>query len=173
MTEEKRWISSEALFSAVKELLAEHRQAVFTVTGMSMWPFLCHGRDQVVVEYCDPETIKKGDIILFQTLLGKYLLHRVVRLDGRQFETAGDGNCFRDGWIDRSCVCARVTKLIRNGKTIDCGSLRWKAVFRFWMGLFPVRRVLLRILVMVSTVLRMAEKLWSRERHGKRKDQKQ
>lgn len=39
MDKEKRWISSEELFSAIEELLAENRQAVFTVTGMSMWPF--------------------------------------------------------------------------------------------------------------------------------------
>ena len=50
MEKEKKLISSQELFSAIGELLAQGRQAVFTVTGMSMWPFLCHGRDQVVVQ---------------------------------------------------------------------------------------------------------------------------
>lgn len=60
MMEEKRWISSKALFTAMEALLAEDRQAVFTVTGMSMWPFLCHGRDQVIVKRCSPNNLKKG-----------------------------------------------------------------------------------------------------------------
>lgn len=150
MKEEKRWISSEALFSAIEELLAENRQAIFTVTGMSMWPFLCHGRDQVVVEHCNSEDLKKGDIVLFQTVLGNYMLHRITRLDENHIETTGDGNCFRDGWFSTDCVKARVVKLIRKGKKVDCRSPVWKLIFHVWMFLFPVRNYLLRCLVKIS-----------------------
>lgn len=59
METERRWISSKVLFGAIYEQLAENRQAVFTVTGMSMWPFLCHGRDQVIVEKVNSHKIKK------------------------------------------------------------------------------------------------------------------
>lgn len=45
MQTEKRWITAQLLFSAISKELASHRRASFTVTGMSMWPFLCHGRD--------------------------------------------------------------------------------------------------------------------------------
>ncbi|MCI5648539.1 MAG: S24/S26 family peptidase [Fusicatenibacter sp.] len=150
MKTEKQWISSEALFSAIEELLSENRKAVFTVTGMSMWPFLCHGRDQVIVEQCDPSSLKKGDIILFQTSSGKYLLHRIIKLRENSFETAGDGNCFRDGWFDRSCLRARVIILIRDGKDIDCRSPRWKVIFQIWMALFPIRKTLLHLLITFS-----------------------
>ena len=44
MEREIQKIASKELFSMIEELLAEGRQAAFTVTGMSMWPFLCHGR---------------------------------------------------------------------------------------------------------------------------------
>ena len=43
MEREIQKIASKELFSMIEELLAEGRQAAFTVTGMSMWPFLCHG----------------------------------------------------------------------------------------------------------------------------------
>lgn len=82
MEKEKRFISSEILFSAITEQLVEHRQAAFTVTGMSMWPFLCHGRDRVIVEACQPDMLRRGDIILLQTHLGNYLLHRITRKKG-------------------------------------------------------------------------------------------
>lgn len=146
MQEEKRWISSEILFSAISEQLAKGRQAAFTVTGMSMWPFICHGRDQVVVEAVEPKMLKKGDIILWETMFGKYILHRITYIDDEWIETTGDGNCFRDGKISRSCVRARVVRIIRKGKTIECSNLGWKLIFRGWMVCFPVRRMLLGVL---------------------------
>lgn len=150
MKEEKRWISSEALFSAIEELLAGGRQAVFTVTGMSMWPFLCHGRDQVVVERCAPHALKKGDIVLLKTQFGSYLLHRITKVTASQIVTTGDGNCFRDGAFSRAAVQARVVRLIRKGRSIDCASFLWKLIFRLWMLLFPARPFLLRLLVQIS-----------------------
>lgn len=93
---EKQLLSSELLFSAVEALLAEGRQAAFTVTGMSMWPFLCHGRDQVIVEAFQSNTLRRGDIILLQTQLQNYLLHRITKINTNRFVTTGNGNCFRD-----------------------------------------------------------------------------
>ena len=63
---EKIGIHSSELFLTLLPMLEESRKAVFTVSGMSMWPFICHGRDQVIVTACDPQMLKIGDIILFQ-----------------------------------------------------------------------------------------------------------
>ena len=140
MKSEKRWISSEELFSAIDKLLAEGRQAAFTVTGMSMWPFLCHGRDQVIVEACQPDTLRRGDIVLLQTHLGNYLLHRITRKTGDGVVTTGDGNCFRDGEFSFSRIRAKVVSLVRNGKVIECSGWKWKVISQIWMALFPVRK---------------------------------
>lgn len=134
----------------IEELLAEGRQAAFTVTGMSMWPFLCHGRDQVVVEACRPDQVRKGDIVLLQTCFGNYLLHRITKVSGDRFETTGDGNCFRDGSFPFSCLRARAVRLIRKERRIECGSTRWKVIFSIWMALFPIRGALLHGLRVIS-----------------------
>lgn len=81
-----------------------------------MWPFLCHGRDSVVVESVAPEQVKKGDIVLLRVNENRYLLHRVTKASPDAIETTGDGNCFRDGAFPRSCIAARVAAVIRNGK---------------------------------------------------------
>ncbi len=138
-------MAPELLFSAVSEELAAGRDASFTVTGMSMWPFICHGRDQVVVTACDPASLRVGDIVLIQTPLTNYMLHRITALRTDAFETTGDGNCFRDGWFPRSCVKARVKTITRGGRTIDCSALRWRFVFTVWRVLFPIRKPLLRL----------------------------
>lgn len=145
METEKRFISSEILFSAIAEQLAEYRQAAFTVTGMSMWPFLCHGRDQVIVEACQPDRLCRGDIILLQTHLGNYLLHRITKITSGGLVTTGDGNYFRDGEFPFSCVRAKVTSLIRNGKRIECRGRKWKFVSWLWMFLFPFRKGIFKV----------------------------
>lgn len=147
---EKHWISSEALFLAVQESLSQGKMASFTVTGMSMWPFLCHGRDRVVVKACQPANVKKGDIVLLQTSLGNYLLHRVTKVTGQGFETTGDGNCFRDGCFPFLCLRAKVVKLIRKGKEIDCSLWYWRMVFFIWNLFFPIRKELLWLLRKIS-----------------------
>lgn len=133
-------VSAQVLFPIIKELLAEGQQAAFTVTGMSMWPFLCHGRDQVVLDVCTPETLKVGDILLFQTKVGNYMLHRVTALRANQFQTTGDGNSFRDGWFSNTCILGRVVRFIRKGKTVDCYSRKYRIICRLWMFLFPIRK---------------------------------
>ena len=140
MIEEKQWISSEILFTAIKEQLAAGRQAAFTVTGMSMWPFLCHGRDQVIVKACGEETPCRGDIVLLQTGAGNYLLHRVTRLTENGFVTTGDGNLFCDGEFPYEDLWAKVVRVIRKGCTIECSDWRWKTLSKLWMGLYPVRK---------------------------------
>lgn len=74
-------------FTAISEQLAENRQAAFTVTGMSMWPFLCHGRDQVIVEKADKANLTTGDIILYHATEETFILHRITRLGENYFQT--------------------------------------------------------------------------------------
>lgn len=141
-----RMISSDALFSAMERQFAENRQAIFTVTGMSMWPFLCGGRDCVILKRCDTAKLRQGDVVLLQTQIGTYMLHRVTALKPDRFETTGDGNCFRDGFFPLSCIRAQMSGCIRKGKTISCDARLWCAASAVWTRLYPVRRHLLRML---------------------------
>ncbi len=144
MMKEKRLVSSKILFEAISEQLACNRQAVFTVAGMSMWPLICHGRDQVIVEAVDIQKLKIGDIILIRASEEQYILHRITQIKQDYFETTGDGNLFRDGKFPYSCMIARTTKVIHNGKTIDCSNVGYRILSRIWMFLFPVRKYIFR-----------------------------
>lgn len=138
--EERRTIPNAELFSVMEEVLQENYQIEFTVTGNSMWPLICHGRDSVVMEKCSPETLRKGDIVLFHATAERYLLHRITSLRQESFETTGDGNCFRDGFFRRDAVVARAVKVIRKGKVLDLTCFHWKIIGQFWMVLYPFRR---------------------------------
>lgn len=158
MEEEKRLIDPDVLFAAIERELDENRRASFTVTGMSMWPFLCHGRDRVIVEKYAPERLKKGDIVLLRTPLGNYLLHRITTLGGDDVETTGDGNGFRDGRFPRKCILARACAIVRKGKEISCDAPGERMLSALWCAAFPVRGVLLRLLKRISAVRSAARK---------------
>lgn len=132
-------LPAKELFSMIEKLLAENRRAAFTVTGMSMWPFLCHGRDSVIVEKAEQSRLKTGDIVLFRATENLYILHRITYLDRDFFQTTGDGNLYRDRQMPRSCIAAKVVAVIRKGRSIDCSRKTWRILSRLWMLLYPLR----------------------------------
>ena len=139
-------ISATELFENIRQLLHEGYLATFTVTGNSMWPLLGHSRDQVVLESCVGKPLKRGDIVLFMPVEGRYLLHRIDWVSKDRFRTTGDGNCFRDGTFNRDCVVGRVVTLVRKGKKISCKNRLYRLSSRIWMTLFWARPVLLKVL---------------------------
>ncbi len=148
MEAEKRWIASEVLFTAIEEELQEGRRASFTVTGMSMWPMMRHGCDRVVLEAVSPSKLRRGDIVLFCTtsISGKnYLMHRITKVKGDQFQSTGDGNCFRDGWFQKSAVIGRIITIQRPDQTIHCDQIRWHLFGEIWMLLYPVRGWMMKV----------------------------
>lgn len=154
-------ISASQLFAEMEPLLQEGRRAAFTVSGMSMWPFLCHGRDSVVLARADPSQLRPGDIVLFQVpVLQKYILHRITHMDKANgtFQTAGDGNCFYDGWFPMTAIRGVVTQLHSRGRTIPVTALSYRAAVAAWRMLFPIRPALLKLLLRIS----------KRKRHRKR-----
>lgn len=135
-------IDNQLLFSEIAKMLAEGRQASFTVVGYSMYPFLVSGRDSVIVEHLGDRSPKKGDILLFQPLPGRYMLHRVTKLTKRGFETTGDGNYFRDGMFPYESILGRVSSIVRKGKMISCSNRGYRLLYIIWGLLFPFRRFL-------------------------------
>lgn len=151
MQPKKIKMPARELFENVSQLLAQGYDADFTVTGNSMWPLLVHSRDRVVLRR---QTPKNGDIVLYCPVEGKYLLHRINRLENGNFRAAGDGNCFHDGSFPVSCVVGTVVTVVRKGKNISADSfcLRlWSAVWRF---LFPLRKFLLWFLRKLASIRR-------------------
>lgn len=151
-TEEKKYISNDIFYPVVRQMLDEGKDVDFTVTGNSMWPLLKHGRDRVVLTSCGAEDIRKGDVILFEALPSKFLLHRVTRVSHSCFETTGDYNTFRDGSFPKSCVIGKAVRITRKGRTYESASALMRFYSATWMGLFPLRKPLLGFLRFLSRI---------------------
>ena len=150
--QEIKYIPNDVFCQAVEQMLEDGMDVEFTVTGNSMWPLLKHGRDSVTLTLCRGSDIKKGDIILFEALPSKYLLHRVTRISEGFFETTGDFNTFCDGEFPKDCVKGRAISVTRKGKRFKTDALLIKMYSVCWMGLFPVRTPLLRFISFISKI---------------------
>lgn len=140
-------VSGQNLFPVIEAMLEEGRQVRFTVSGNSMWPLISHNRDSVLLIPCDTKQLKKGDIILFQTSVSHYVLHRITKVKKDGYITTGDGNLTRDGFVPSESVRAKAAVVYRKNRVIDCNKWYWKIIFRVWMAAFPVRYFLIKAIV--------------------------
>lgn len=142
-------ISEHRLFPIVKEVLAEGKRVRLTVSGNSMWPLIIHNRDSVLLVPCEKKNLTKGEIILFHAGYGHYMLHRITSVKAGGYITTGDGNLHRDGFINSEEVIAKVKKIYRKDKIINCSKGYWKLTFRIWMIMFPIRGLLQKLILCI------------------------
>lgn len=140
MKENIQRVSTHDLFPVIKELLACNKQAIFTVSGISMLPFIGNRRDQVLISTRDFTNLKKGDIVLFQYDSGVYILHRIYKITQHGYITMGDGNLHYDDEIRYDQIIGVVDKIYRKNKEIDINNNLFKFVSNIWMIAAPIRK---------------------------------
>ena len=134
---DKRVLPNDILLGEVAAVLQEGREAVILPTGKSMLPFIREGVDRVVLRKKDSFEI--GDIVLAR-FDGRYLLHRIVALDGDAVTLMGDGNLRGQEKGRTDEIVGTVSAIIRpDGRRHAPGK------GRLWRALKPVRRYLLAI----------------------------
>ena len=85
-------VSNEAFAQEVSAQLQAGHSVTFRVLGCSMRPFLEDDRDKVRLVSPDRRPIRTGEVVLAHTDDGRYVLHRVVDMDGSHCLLMGDGN---------------------------------------------------------------------------------
>ena len=84
---DKRVLPNDILLGEVTALLREGRDAVIIPKGSSMLPTIRGDRDRVTLRR--QEEVRDGDIVLVHTG-GRYILHRVIAVDGDALTLMGD-----------------------------------------------------------------------------------
>lgn len=141
----QRRIANEILIPQIKAMIDEGRTVTFRVRGRSMHPMIEGDRDSVVLVPCTGE-VKKDDIILAEVSPQRYVLHRIIKVEGDTLTMRGDGNLVGTETFRRSDVIGRAEAFIRKGKRLNMDSRRWKVYSFFWTRLMPLRRYLLFII---------------------------
>ena len=137
----QKLIANEILLAEVGRLLSEGKDVVLMTKGFSMNPFIRGGRDSVLLRRMSPESIAAGDIVLAEVVKDRYVLHRVVRVDGGRLTLMGDGNIVGQEHCGKENVLGTVLSIVRpSGRQVKPGKAR------LWRSFGPfVRRVLLAL----------------------------
>lgn len=136
-------INNDDFFVSVLECLSSGSDATIPVKGFSMLPLIRAEKDLVVLGTVDE--LREKDIVLFR-YNGRYVMHRIISIDGDKVEIMGDGVPESRERVHRADICAKAKAVLRRGKRrIDPYSRFNLWLFDRWYALLPVRNYLLWI----------------------------
>lgn len=135
-------MTDREIIDEVLKLVDEGVSVTLPVGGRSMLPFIVGGRDSVILRKAD--RIAVGDVVLAWVEGRRYVLHRVIRIDGMHATLMGDGNIAGTELCTLGDIKATATHVVKgNGKTHSLHDRRSRFSAGIWRKLRPVRRYLL------------------------------
>lgn len=134
-----KMLKSHDLMPEIEDLLSTGTSVRIMVTGNSMYPFLRHGVDSVVLSSVGSAILKRGDVVLVERDSGQYVLHRIVKKHKDSIFVLGDAQQEMEGPFRLEQTIAVVTAVWRADQLIDCNDLRWRMWSRLWQMLRPLR----------------------------------
>lgn len=102
-------LPNDVLLNEVAQLLGEGREVVITPKGRSMLPFIRGEVDRVKLH--QPGSLRVGDIVLAY-FENRYVLHRIVAINGDEITLMGDGNLKGTEQGPRKNVVGKVVEII-------------------------------------------------------------
>ena len=125
-------------------LVEEGMSVTLPVNGNSMLPFIIGGQESVILQ--KPDTLKVGDVVLAWTDGYRYVVHRIISIDGNQVTLMGDGNLVGTEHCQLGDIKAIATHVVdAKGRRHDLYS-KWRCkAAKAWWHLRPIRRYLLAI----------------------------
>ena len=127
-----------------EDVLARSGTVAFPVRGVSMRPLIKAGRDAVLVSAKDGR-LERFDVGLFRRDNGEYVLHRVMSVQDGEYLFNGDSQTFTER-VREDQVLGSMEALTRKGRPVDLDGLPYRTYVALWCGLFPARRLGLKVL---------------------------
>jgi len=126
------------------QLVNEGMRVTFPVKGYSMLPFIIGSRESV--DLIKPGEPKVGDVVLAWVEGCRYVVHRIISIDGDQVTLMGDGNCAGVEHCAIGDVAARAVNVVTpDGRHLPLYAPWRVRASRLWWRLLPVRRWILAI----------------------------
>lgn len=137
-------MSDDTIIEEAIRLVDEGVCVTLPVNGHSMLPFIIGGQESVILQ--KPVQSKKGDVVLAWVDGCRYVVHRIIAIEGDAVTLMGDGNLSGTEHCALKDVKAKVTHVVGADEKPHDLYCRWRRVAaRLWWHLRPVRRYLLAI----------------------------
>ena len=125
-------VPNEIMLAEVSSLIAEGKEVIIMTKGSSMLPFIRGDADSVALVAKDP--VAPGDISLAEIAKGKYVLHRVRKVEAGVVTLKGDGNLTGIERCAEVHVCGVVKTILKaSGREIDPASGWQRLMWRCWV----------------------------------------
>ena len=122
-----------------EDLLQEKGCFVYTNIGTSMMPLLRQKRDIIEIQKKGTDRCKKYDVVLYKCE-NRYILHRIIKVRPNDYVIVGDHCIRREYGITDTMILGIMTRVIRNGRTIDVNTNKlYKIYVHLWCDFYPVR----------------------------------
>lgn len=125
-----------------EEEISESGRLVYTNVGTSMMPLLRQNRDLMIIRKPDGRC-QRYDVPLYKRNDGKYVLHRILKVNNDSYVLCGD-NCRRReyGITDRQIIGV-LSAVVRDGRTIPVSDWRYRVYAHIWCDFFYIRVIIL------------------------------
>ena len=125
-------------------LVEEGISVTLPVKGNSMLPFIIGGKESVILQ--KPGQSKIGDVVLAWVDGCRFVIHRIIRIEGDQVTLMGDGNLLGTECCLLNDVKALATHVVSAKGHTRYLYGRWRRFgAKVWWLLKPIRRYLLAI----------------------------
>ena len=137
-------MTDETIIREAIRLVDEGVAVTFPVNGRSMLPFIIGGKESVIL--MKPDGVALGDVVLAWVDGCRFVVHRVIRLEGSAVTLMGDGNIAGTEHCDVADVKAKAVYVVDSrGRRRPLYS-KWRSRgAKLWYRLRPVRRYILAI----------------------------
>lgn len=137
-------MTDERIIEEAIRLVGEGVSVTLPVNGNSMLPFIVGGKENVILQ--SPRDLWVGDVVLAWADGCRYVVHRIIAIDGDALTLMGDGNLSGTEHCMLNDVKAKVTHVVGADERPHNLYCRWRCMaVRLWWHLRPVRRYLLAI----------------------------
>ena len=137
-------MTDEIIIHEAIRLVDEGVSVTFPVKGYSMLPFIIGGRESVILQ--KPLTVRLGDVVLAWVDDCRYVVHRVISIEGERVILMGDGNIVGVEHCLLGDVKALATHVVdAKGRKHDLYAPWRQRASRLWWQMRPVRRYILAI----------------------------
>lgn len=131
-------VPTESLMEMIRLQLEMGGRANLTVTGSSMLPMLRENWDSVILAPAHRELVP-GDIALYRSGKGSYILHRVIRVEKDNYLFCGDNQAQLET-VPKDRVLAVVAEFAKKGKSHKLTEPGYRLYRMLWVKLFCVRK---------------------------------
>ncbi len=134
----------ELIIPYIRECIKAGQNVKLAVTGNSMYPLLRGNSDAVFLT--KPVDLKKYDVVLFRRADGDYVLHRIILIKDDIMTISGDAEIKKEYPVFIDDCIGKMTAFERRGKLHTTDDFSYKLYSRFWLLVFPLRRIIIAFL---------------------------